>query len=91
VVASVDIAGSWETRVISWVDQGVIWHGSGVAQSVQARPDSSDLLIGRSVGDSNNLIVVRSDGSSAVVVQNGLIWSPQTGWWPAGLSRPRDA
>jgi hypothetical protein len=78
VVASVNAAGTTESQVISWTDQHVIWHGSGVAQSAVARPDSSDLLIGRSAtaGDWYDLVVVRGDGTSTVVVQNGRVWSP---------------
>lgn len=78
VAASVNVGGTTESRVINWLDQRVIWHGSGITQSAVARPDSSDLLIGRSgmAGDWSDLVVVRGDGTSTVVVQNGLVWSP---------------
>jgi len=78
VAASVTVGGTTESHVISWTDQRVIWHGSGVAQSAVARPDSSDLLIGRSAtaGDWSDLVVVRADGTSTEVVQNGRVWSP---------------
>jgi hypothetical protein len=78
VAASVDVGGIMESHVISWTDQRVIWHGSGFAQSAVARPDSSDLLVGRSslAGDWSDLVVVRADGTSKEVVQNGQVWSP---------------
>jgi hypothetical protein len=81
VAASVSASGTTETKVISWTDQRVIWHGSGVAQSAVARPGFSDLLIGRAgtAGDWYDLVVVRADGTSAVVVQNGMIRSSQRG------------
>jgi len=78
VAVSVDIGGTTESLVITWTDQHIIWHGSGVAQSAVARPNSSDLLIGRSsvAGDWSDLVVVREDGTSSVVVMNGRVWSP---------------
>lgn len=78
VAASVSIGGTTETRVISWNDQRVIWRGSGIAQSAMAKPDSSDLLIGRAsvAGDWYDQVVVRGDGTSSVVVMNGRVWSP---------------
>ena len=78
VAASVSIDGTPESRVISWVDQRVLWHGSGVAQWAVAKPDSSDLLVGRSsvAGDWYDQVVVRADGTSSVVVMNGRVWSP---------------
>jgi hypothetical protein len=81
VAGSVPVGGTMETHVTSWLDQRVVWRGAGVAQSAVARPNSSDLLIGRAAtaGDWYDLVVVRADGTSAVVVQNGMIWSPQGG------------
>jgi hypothetical protein len=78
VAASIDAGGTTESRVISWTDQRVIWHGSGVAQSAVAKPDSSDLLLSRSsvAGDWYDQVVVREDGTSSVVVMNGRVWSP---------------
>lgn len=78
VAASVSVNGSTESQLISWADQRVIWHGPGVAQSAIAKPDSSDLLIGRSsvAGDWSDLVVVRADGTSTEVVQNGRVWAP---------------
>jgi hypothetical protein len=78
VAASVDVGGTTESHVISWTDQRVIWHGSGFAQSAVARPDSTELLVGRSsvAGDWSDLVVVRADGTSKEVVQNGRVWSP---------------
>jgi hypothetical protein len=77
VAASIDAGGTTESRVISWMDQRVIWHGSGIAQSAVARPRSSDLLVGRSsvAGDWYDQVVVREDGTSGVVVMNGRVWS----------------
>ena len=81
VAASVGSGGTFETNVISWIDQRVIWRGPGIAQSAVARPDSSDLLIGRAAaaGDWYDLVIVRGDGTATVVVQNGMIQSPQGG------------
>ena len=81
VAASVGSGGTFETNVISWIDQRVIWRGPGVAQSAVARPDSSDLLIGRAAaaGDWYDLVIVRGDGTSTVAVQDGMIRSPQGG------------
>ena len=78
VAVGVSVNGSTESQVISWADQRVLWHESGVAQSAVAKPDSSDLLIGRSsvAGDWTDLVVVRADGTSKEVVQNGRVWSP---------------
>jgi hypothetical protein len=78
LAVSVDVGGTTESRVISWADQRVIWHGTGVAQSAVARPDSSDLLLSRSAvaGDWSDQVVVREDGTSSVVVMNGRVWSP---------------
>ena len=78
MAASVSVNGSTESQVISWADQRVLWHESGVAQSAVAKPDSSELLIGRSgvAGDWSDLVVVRADGTSKEVVQNGRVWSP---------------
>jgi hypothetical protein len=78
VAESVDVGGTTESHVITWMDQRVIWHGSGIAQSGVAKPDSFDLLIGRSsvAGDWYDLVVVRADGTSSVVVMNGRVWSP---------------
>jgi hypothetical protein len=78
VAASVDVGVTTESRVISWMDQRVIWHGSGIAQSAVARPKSSDLLVSRSsvAGDWYDQLVVREDGTSSVVVMNGRVWSP---------------
>jgi hypothetical protein len=76
VAASIDVGGTTESRVISWMDQRVIWHGSGIAQSAVARPRSSDLLVARSsvAGDWYDQVVVREDGTSSVVVMNGRVW-----------------
>jgi hypothetical protein len=78
VAVSVGVDGTTESRVISWADQRVLWHGFGVAQSAVAKPDSSDLLVGRTsvAGDWSDLVVVRADGTSSVVVMNGRVWSP---------------
>jgi len=78
VAVSVSVGGTTESQVISWINHRVIWHGSGVAQSAVAKPDSSDLLVGRSsvAGDWYDLVVVRADGTSSVVVMNGRVWSP---------------
>lgn len=78
VAVAVSTGGTTESRVITWMDQRVIWHGSGIAQSAFAKPDSSDLLVGRSsaAGDWYDQVVVREDGTSSVVVMNGRIWSP---------------
>ena len=60
VAASVGVSGTTETHVINWSAQRVIWQGSGVAQSAVARPNSSELLIGRAstAGDWSDLVVV---------------------------------
>lgn len=78
VAASVDVGGTTESRVVTWMDQRVIWHGSGIAQSAVAKPDSPDLLIDRSsvAGDWYDRVIVREDGTSSVVVMNGRVWSP---------------
>ena len=78
VVASVRVDGTTESHVLTWADQHIIWHGSGVAQSGVARPDSSDLLVATSsvAGDWSDQVVVRGDGTSSVVVMNGRVWSP---------------
>ena len=78
VAVAVSVGGSTESRVITWMDQRVIWHGYGVARSAFAKPDSSDLLVGRSsvAGDWYDQVVVRGDGTSSVVVMNGRVWSP---------------
>jgi hypothetical protein len=78
VAASVTIGGTMAMQVISWMDQRVVWHGSGIAQSAVAKPDSSDLLVSRSsvAGDWYDQVVVREDGTSSVVVMNGRVWSP---------------
>lgn len=78
VAANVSVSGTTEAQVISWADQRIIWRGSGVAQSAFARPDSSDLLIGRAstAGDWYDLVVVRVDSTSTEVVRNGRVSSP---------------
>ena len=78
VAISLNVEGTTESRVISWMDQRILWHGSGVAQSAVARPDSADLLVGRSsvAGDWYDQVVVREAGTSSVVVMNGRVWSP---------------
>jgi hypothetical protein len=75
VAASVNVGGTTEAQVISWADQRIVWHGSGVAQSTVARPDSADLLIGRAgaAGDWYDLVVVGADGTWMEVVRNGFV------------------
>ena len=75
VAASVNVGGTTEAQVISWADQRIVWHGSGVAQSAVARPNSADLLIGRAgaAGDWYDLVVVGADGTSVEVVRNGFV------------------
>ena len=65
-----------EIQVATWSDQIVIWHGSGVAQAMLARPNSRDVLIGVSSpsGDSSSLIAVDGDGHSHILGYPSLSW-----------------
>jgi len=73
VVANIGSGGSAEAQVLTWTDERVLWHASGIAQATQARPDSTDILIGMALagGNASDLVVVRRDGSSSIVVWNG--------------------
>jgi WD40 repeat protein len=78
VVVNIGSGGAAEAQVLTWADQRVIWRASGVAQSTQARPDSSDVLIGMATagGNASDLVVVRGDGTSSIVVWNAAVVKP---------------
>ena len=61
-----------EVQVVSWLDQKVLWHGPGAGQSMLARPNSRDVMIGvhSIVGDDTDLIAVGGEGMSHVVSRN---------------------
>ena len=63
---------SAEVQVAAWSDQKVLWHGPGVAQSMLARPNSNDIMIGvhSTFGDDTDVIAVDTDGTSHVVSRN---------------------
>ena len=78
IIANVGTGGSTEAQLLSWADQRVIWRASGVAQSTEARPNSTDVLITMSTagGNSSDLLVVRGDGTSSTLVRNGSVVRP---------------
>jgi len=78
IVANIESRGSTEAQVLTWSDQRVIWRASGVAQSTQARPNSPDVLIRMSTagGNASDLMVVRGDGTSSILVWNGSVVKP---------------
>jgi hypothetical protein len=78
VVVNIGSGRAAEAQVLTWADQRVIWRASGVAQSTQARPDSSDVLIGMATagGNASDLVVVRGDGTSSIVVWNAAVVKP---------------
>jgi WD40 repeat protein len=78
IVTTVESGGSAEARLVSWADYRAVWRASGVAQSTLARPNSPDVLIGMSTagGSGDELVVVRGDGTSSVIVWNGSVVKP---------------
>ena len=65
-----------EVQVTTWSDQQVVWHGPGVAQTMLARPNSKDILMGVNSpsGDSSSLIAVDGDGHSHVLGYASVSW-----------------
>jgi hypothetical protein len=61
-----------EIQVETWSDQKVLWHGPGVTQSMLARPNSNDILIGVNLpfGNDTDLVAVDGEGTSHVVTRN---------------------
>jgi hypothetical protein len=72
VVLNVGNRDSAEVRVLTWSDQKGLWHGLGIAQSMLARPNSSDIMIGvhSTFGDDSDIIAVEGGGTSHVVSRN---------------------
>jgi hypothetical protein len=65
-----------EVQVATWSNQKIVWHGPGIAQSILARPNSNDIMIGVSSpsGDSSILITVDGDGHSRVLGYPSINW-----------------
>lgn len=72
VVMNVTSGGSPEVRVVTWVDQQIIWHRPGRCAGVLARPKSSDLLIG--IG--SNELYALTDGGTALISNNAYVRWP---------------
>ena len=77
VVATVQTGGGEEVRFVEWAGQQLVWHYPGVAQSMLARPNSADVLIGVTspAGDSD-VIVVTGAGTATIIVHNGWVKWP---------------
>jgi hypothetical protein len=78
VVLDVGIGASAEVQVATWSDEKALWHRPGVAQSMLARPNSTDIMIGVSSlsGNDTELIAVDGDGQTHVLVQNAYVSWP---------------
>ncbi len=65
-------------EVISWADQKTIWHRPVVAQSMLARPNSTDAMIGVSgpAGGAPELVVIDAAGASTTILREGIITWP---------------
>jgi len=76
IVIDVGNGGSAEVQVATWSNEKVLWHGPGVAQSMLARPNSNDIMIGvnRPSGDNSDLIDVDGDGQSHVLPYGSISW-----------------
>ena len=72
VVLNVGKGESAEAQVAKWSDLKVLWHGPGIAQSMLALPNSSDIMIGvhGTIGDDTDIIAVDGGGRSHVVSRN---------------------
>ena len=78
VVLDVENGASAEVQVATWSDQKALWHRPGVAQSMLARPNSTDIMIGVSSlsGNDTELIAVDGDGQTHVVLRNAYVSWP---------------
>jgi len=78
VVLNAGKGESAEVQVAMRSDQKVLWHGPGVAQSMLARPHSSDIMIGvhGTFGDDTDIIAVDGEGRSHVVSRNLAVTWP---------------
>jgi hypothetical protein len=72
VVLDIGNRESAEARVVTWSDQKVLWHGPGIAQSMLARPNSKDIMLGvhSTFGDDTDIIAVDGEGTGHVVSRN---------------------
>jgi len=68
----------YETELVRWADQKLIWHRSALAQSMLARPDSADVLIGinRADGGAPELVVVNDAGTASTIARDALVTWP---------------
>ena len=68
----------YEAELIRWADQKVLWHRSVVAQTMLARPDTADVMIGVSgpAGGAPELVVVDSSGISTTIARDAMMTWP---------------
>jgi len=78
VVSRWNGGSDFEAELVRWADQKVIWHRSAFAQSMLARPDSADVLIGISgaEGGAPELVVVNGAGTATTIVRDALVTWP---------------
>src|SRR5207244_2306191 len=74
VVSRWNGGSDYEAELLRWADQKVIWHRAGMAQSMLARPDSADVLIGigGAEGGAPELVVVNGSGAATTIARDAL-------------------
>ena len=78
VVSRWNGGSDYEAELLRWADQKVIWHRAGLAQSMLARPDSADVLIGigGAEGGAPELVVVNGAGAATTIARDALVTWP---------------
>jgi hypothetical protein len=79
IVVSLWNGGSdYQAELIQWADQKVVWRRAALAQSMLAKPDSADVMIGVSGagGGAPELVVIDNSGAAKTIARNALVTWP---------------
>jgi hypothetical protein len=79
IVLSLWKGGSaYEAQLVRWADGKIVWHRSALAQSMLAKPDSIDVMIGVSgaAGGAPELVVIDNAGAAKTIARDALLTWP---------------
>ena len=79
IVVSLWNGGSdYQAELIQWADQQVVWRRAALAQSMLAKPDSTDVMIGVSgpAGGAPELVVIDSTGRPTTIARDANVTWP---------------
>jgi hypothetical protein len=79
IVLSLWNGGSaYEAQLLHWADGKIVWHRPALAQSMLAKPDSTDVMIGVSgtAGGAPELVVINNAGAATTIARDAMMSWP---------------